>query len=380
MIYLTYSDQPSGVFSSQVIDVCHYLNSEFHTEIKLISFISVRNFLENRSKIKKEFPNACVLPALPTMLNWQFSIPLFILLCIFMGERNVISRNVLATLIALSAKKLGVIKTVVYDGRGAMAAEWNEYQVVHNDRMQRKIGAQERRVVLKSDYRIAVSEKLINHWREKYNYTKTDHIVIPCTLGSGFLPFLPEENQLINIRIDHGFDKNDIILVYSGSTAGWQSFNSIAELFSTVLNSNTNIKLLFLSREDINISEMKQKYPKQVFSKWVNHNEVQQILFACDYGILFRDQSITNKVAAPTKFAEYLSAGLSIIISENLGDYSDFVKNENCGIVSSKTSISGLSCQSYSQKQLNTELAKRYFTKQAHRNSYKKLIEQFNSI
>jgi hypothetical protein len=32
----------------------------------------------------------------------------------------------------------------------------------------------------------------------------------------------------------------------------------------------------------------------------------------------------TNKIASPVKFAEYLTCGLNIIISNNLGVYTDF--------------------------------------------------------
>src|SRR6188768_3344400 len=122
MIYLTYNDPPSGVFSSQVNDVCNFLNKNQNAGIKLVAIISVRNFKANRKKIRREVPNAIVLPALPKANYWKFSYFVFALVCLFTGEKTVIARNVIATKIALFARKLGIIRKVCIDGRGAIAA------------------------------------------------------------------------------------------------------------------------------------------------------------------------------------------------------------------------------------------------------------------
>jgi glycosyltransferase involved in cell wall biosynthesis len=50
-----------------------------------------------------------------------------------------------------------------------------------------------------------------------------------------------------------------------------------------------------------------------------------------DYGILIRPNSITNSVASPVKFAEYLASGLQVLISDGIGDFSEFVVREKIG-------------------------------------------------
>jgi len=52
-----------------------------------------------------------------------------------------------------------------------------------------------------------------------------------------------------------------------------------------------------------------------------------------DYAFLLREDEPINNQASPTKFAEYALTGLRIIISENVGDYTEYVKKENIGIV-----------------------------------------------
>jgi hypothetical protein len=45
--------------------------------------------------------------------------------------------------------------------------------------------------------------------------------------------------------------------------------------------------------------------------------DIEKYYHAADFGLLIRDNTVTNKSAAPTKFSEYLNAGLSIIIESD---------------------------------------------------------------
>lgn len=379
MIYLTYNDQPSGVYSSQVSDVCLFIKNNLHQEIKLVAFISLHSFFDNKKKICDEFPGAWVFPALPMAKYWQFTMMVFPLLCLFTGQRKIIARNVIAAKIALFAKKIGIVKKVVLDGRGAIAAEWNEYQVVPDENMKKLIYNQEKTAVLESDFRIAVSSRLINYWEKSYGYKGVAHVVIPCTLNSNFRASSFSNENIIEERTRMGFGASDIIMVYSGSTAGWQSFNTLGSLLGNVLKQGKHFKLLFLSGEDENITGMKEQFPGQVINKWLKHHEVQKVMAACDYGILFRDNSVTNQVASPTKFAEYLSAGLPVIISENLGDYSDFVNANKCGMVIKEGDTIQLPPTSVIEKQRMIDLAIDNFTKVANKKQYETLLSHINN-
>jgi hypothetical protein len=379
MIYLTYNDQPSGVYSSQVIDVCRYLNSEFNLQIRLVAFISIHSFSLNRRKIQHEYPGAWVIPMLP-MARWPwFSTLLFVLICLVTGARNVIARNVQATLMGLTARRFSFVKSVCMDGRGAIAAEWNEYMVVPDEHRKQAIHEEENRAVNGADHHIAVSGRLVEYWKERYQFTGERYVVIPCTLNSGFSTVSASREEIEKIRTAEGYNPNDIIAVYSGSIAGWQSFSSLENILGGWLKGGADRKLLFLSKEDDNIKKMKSRFPKQVSCRWVNHREVQSVLSACDYGILYRERTVTNRVASPTKFAEYLSAGLNVIISEDLGDYTEFVRRENCGIVVVGNSIASLPKPTSEERHRNIQLALKYFTKDAHRSNYKKVLNHFHN-
>lgn len=373
MIYLTYADQPSGVYSSQVVDVCNFLNESHNAQIRLVSFISLHNFSHNRQKIKREMPSAIVLPMLPRMTSFGFNTLMLFFVLLFLNQRSVIARNVLAARIALRLKSILKLK-VCFDGRGAIAAEWNEYQVVPLQEWKNSIHTWEKSVVLNADFRIAVSEELVKYWNERYGYSENKHVVIPCTLNTSFRPEILKQEEIENARKKMKFNADDIILVYSGSTAGWQSFDLLQGFLQKIINKNKNIKVLFLSEKDKNVDQLKAEFPDKIFQTFVKHSEVSGILKSCDIGILIREKSVTNQVASPTKFAEYLSAGLPVIISEGIGDYTSFVKQNDCGWVLDESPLQ-LNRLNISERNRLLQLVNDHFTKKSHNASYTNLIQ-----
>ena len=93
---------------------------------------------------------------------------------------------------------------------------------------------------------------------------------------------------------------------------------------------------------------------------------------------MLREQSDTNKVASPVKFAEYLYAGLPVLITENLGDFSNYVIENDCGFIikESHTDWSLLKKMDVRTKEKCFLLAKRDFMKESEKNtySYQKLL------
>lgn len=374
MIYLTYGEPPSGVFFSQVTDVIMYLNTKLNANIRLVSFISLHDYSKSKAAIKKHAPNAIVLPMLPKAPYWKFNTIVLWLLTLFLQPKVIIARNVIAANMALRIRGISTIKKVCFDGRGAMEAEWNEYDVKVVDSWKRAIGELENNAVNKSDFRIAVTTKLVDHWRSRYNFVGDNYVVIPCTLNSSFKAIVPSQEEIIQRKSKLGLAANDIVLAYSGSTSGWQSFSILYQFLSKFLKESVSHKVIFLAQEEENISKLIAEFPNQVQRKWVAHQEVTEILTSSDIGILIREQSVTNKVASPTKFAEYLSAGLPVIISENLGDYSDFVVKNNCGIIFNGDAYPKIEGTSISTRARMIKLVSENWTKEANINNYKKLL------
>ncbi len=331
IFYLTYNDAYSGIYSSQVIDVVRFLRTDLKQSIKLVAFVSLRNYREEKRKIKSELTDAVVLPMFPGVKRWRKNTFLLRLYCGLKKPEMIIGRSVMATQLALMVKN-NRIRKVVYDGRGAIAAEWKEYGVVKEPGMLNEIFELEKEVVLASDSRIAVSKKLVEHWQTNFNYSGQSHVVIPCTLNKVFTENPISEESIRASRHKLGLLENDIVFIYSGSVAGWQSFELLYDFIAPLLK-EANCKMVFLADKDANILKLEKEFPGKVICRKVSAKEVPSCLLAGDYGLLIRENSITNKVASPVKFAEYLSCGLQVIISEELGDYSGFVNKHACGSI-----------------------------------------------
>ena len=61
----------------------------------------------------------------------------------------------------------------------------------------------------------------------------------------------------------------------------------------------------------------------RIVMKSVPHKEMKYYLRMTNIGIVIRDNNIVNHVAAPTKIAEYLTSGVSILYSGDIGIISD---------------------------------------------------------
>ena len=313
--YITYNDAYSGIYQSQVIDVVTFLNHRFDVSVTLIAFVPVRLWKVQQKVIKSKLPAAKVFPILGSLKEL---VRTSLFLKLIKNKQTAICRGPLAFSLANDS-----FNKVVYDGRAAVEAEVIEYNVTGSHELNKLFIAAENKAINKADYFIAVSTKLVEYWEDKLNnkILESSYSVIPCTLTS-------ENNTEKEISVSE-----TIKVVYSGGTGAWQSFEKVVDLLDELMSKQNNVEALFLTKENEFLNQLIRKYPRRCSRKWLNHDEVYNVLSSCDYGILLREDKITNRVASPVKFAEYLNAGLKVLISPNIGDFSEFTTMKKCGVI-----------------------------------------------
>ena len=375
ILYLTFNDQPSGVYWSQVTDVVAYLNTLGRGRVKLVALVSGRDFLNTRRKIKARSPSAWVIPMVPTMRRWKKNTTILAWVCRLLRPAGIICRGPFATWMALRMRDRGLATKVCFDGRGAYAAEWEEYRIIDDDALIAQMRPLENEAVNASDFRLAVSNALVEHWRERFGYAGDRHVVVPCTLGDDLLPPLGSEEE--RKESNDGVDPNEsgiVQVVYSGSAAGWQSFDLLARLADELLL-KPKVSLLFLCPDHPDIRALIERYPGRVRRLWLKPEAVRYQLDHCGAGILVREDTITNRVASPTKFAEYLSAGLPVIISEHLGDFTQLVHDHGAGHVHVEgRPLPELRPLEMEERQRLRALAMERFTKPTYAGHYRTLL------
>lgn len=374
VVYLTFNDAPSGVFNSQVADVVNFLQDEGQPT-RLISFISVRGFLKSGKKIKAQCANAIVLPMFPGVKNWKANLPLLIGLLLFLRPRVVMARGVFATFLARKARLQLRYFRIVFDARGAYHAEFEEFRLVDDDAFIARVKKLERKAILRSDAQLAVSQSLVDYWKNTYDVdvSRTAR-VIPCTLHRQNEKKLIDENERSSMREQYGIAPDHTLLVYSGSSAGWQSLESLFAWLAKQLKAHAHLHLLLLTPLESIKETALEPFNDRVKMRWVAPEKVHGLLSMGDYGLMIRDLKITNQVASPTKFAEYLAAGMRVLISPDLGDFSAFTEEHGCGFVIDEKPLPSLSPLNASERAECHQLAMQHFTKKQFREAYSRLL------
>lgn len=365
ILYLTYNDQPSGVYWSQVTDVVAHLNTLGGPRVRLVALVSARGFRNTRDAIRAHSPGAWVLPMVPTMRRWRGNTGILAAVCRWLRPTGIICRGPFATAMAVRMRERGLVRKVCYDGRGAYAAEWEEYRIIDDAELIAQVPEVERQAVQQADLRIAVSRALVAHWQQRYAYVGDRHVVVPCTLGTSHVE-PPEVGRVPDGRVT---------LVYSGSTAGWQSFELLEHALGRSLEEQPALELLFLSRQDANNIRLAKRFPERVRIVWLQPEAVAEALAEADHGVLLRERTVTNQVASPTKFAEYLAAGLRVVVSEHIGDLSDLVREADLGVVLAEgQALPELAPVGAVERVRLQRFAREHFTKAAYEAEYRSVL------
>lgn len=373
ILYLTHNDQPSGVYWSQVTDTVAHLNGLGGPRVRLLALVSGRGFIGTRKKIRRECPDALVLPMVPGVGRWHRNTVTVRTACRVLRPKGIMARGALATWMALRAKEKGLVGRVCFDARGAYAAEWEEYRVVDNDGLIAQMAGVEGEAVLGSDIRLAVSHALVHYWQERFGYAGQAQVVVPCTLGRAHLGPLADG---AGMRAELGFAETDVVLVYAGSAAGWQSFELLERLLSPLLLAQPHVKVLFLCPANPAIDALAANWLGRAVRAWVDPSRVPELLAACDHALLVREDSVTNRVSSPTKFAEYIACGLPVVISAQIGDFSRAVQAHQLGFVHREgEALPPLERPTAEERRRLHEHALAHYTKPAHDEAYRKVLE-----
>jgi hypothetical protein len=167
-----------------------------------------------------------------------------------------------------------------------------------------------------------LKEKICN----EYGFNPHNAHVFPTFVADHKFDFKEENRRHIRKELD--FNDNDIVILYSGTLLQYQNLDTIVSSFK--LSSNNNLKMLILSKDKA-VHELITKYDvpqDKVRIKSASYEEIEKYYHAADFGILIRDNDDTNRSAAPTKFAEYVNSGLSLIINSIDAEYVRIFRKE----------------------------------------------------
>jgi Glycosyl transferases group 1 len=248
----------------------------------------------------------------------------------------------------LLLKKLSKRISVIYDSRAAEAEEikYGFKGKIPEKQYNRMISYAEnceKRMVEIADQVFCVSNVMIEyHLSLNPALDRGKFFLYPCCADADQFSFSAETRDTLRAKLGIA---GKTVLVYSGGIEmSWHIPDKVFELFASLEKRHENYFFIVLTPHQVLAERYRNQYgisKDNCLITSVKNSEVVNYLCAADAAVLLREDVLMNNVASPTKFAEYVMSGLPVIISEHVGDFSEFVRTNNIGLVLSKQMLEG---------------------------------------
>jgi hypothetical protein len=190
----------------------------------------------------------------------------------------------------------------------------------------------EQKYLKKTDGILSVSSALCKYLDRIYNTEKVKKYVIPCSVMYDETIIENREYYRRIYRSKYGLLEHDLVFVYSGGISPWQCIDETIDMFCNYRDMyNNSAKLLIYSHNHKNIEPL-IKGKTNILLYNLESNEVAKALCAGDFAFMLREDNITNNVAYPNKFLEYIHSGLKVISTEFVHDVSNQIREYDLGI------------------------------------------------
>ncbi|HEX2258094.1 MAG TPA: glycosyltransferase, partial [Afifellaceae bacterium] len=189
--------------------------------------------------------------------------------------------------------------------------------------------ARQRRAARAADAVIVVSDAMRRIAVRQWGVEEARLSVVPCCAETQ----APAAGTREATRARLNFDGR-LVVVYCGSLARYQAIEATLDAFDPIRRVRCDAFFFGVTPSPETLTaRLRERGLRECDSLVVSatHTEVPALLAAGDLALLLRERSPVNEVASPVKFAEYLAAGLPVVLSEGIGDYSALVRREGLG-------------------------------------------------
>lgn len=171
---------------------------------------------------------------------------------------------------------------------------------------------------------VVVTNEMHKVLEKKYQCPKNKrYIVVPCKSRVKY----------------NGDEKVKNSLCYIGGLSKWQNVDKILVFYNKLSHVESKYKLYIATFDHKAANNLIEKIVDKNYQSNITlvsvslASEVEAFLSIMEYGFLIRDNIPLNNVASPIKLAEYLSCGVTPIISSSLTEFYNQLKNCDCGIL-----------------------------------------------
>lgn len=326
LIYIAYRNV--SVFDSQVVALMnHFANSDEILEIILILGI-------NRKRIKVENIPEGINDMIATKFYRQYpQYPIFEQMTISSIEKTLkgienindyvihVRNDLLSHYVYKALNNLGLnSQKILADIRGAGLEQMLEYSNRNFFLKKLKIYQRQRafKSIEKNNHVSVVSNSLRKYVLKRMSPSPISISVNSCLANKSFKY---EEHLRIITRDKLGLNKQELLFVLStGGNNTWQNTDETIRVLA-----KSNYKILNLSKNTFD--------NPNVINLFVPYGDMPNYLCAADIAIMWREKSITNRVASPVKFSEFVACGLPVITNDSIDLVTEYIQNYNGGAI-----------------------------------------------
>lgn len=355
ILHLNYREGMSAVFLSQVARPMSLLKQRGYP-VALVSCRPLGEYLRPRVRaawrrrcltLKREFGlDVKSLPSPPNRTRWLWRESLFLRIllarCARKYDRTIVHcRGAQATSMALRLVGSNPKFRVIFDCRGLHSAEllyvngfkgFSDAPSVLRAKV-KSLEEMERTCAKASHGMLCVSNAMKQYVESNWAVSPRKTTVIPC--GTDIEAGRKGAEQRESMRQRLGLTSR-FVVAYCGSLAKWQMPVESLKFFKNIANEIPDAHFLGITTQPGRMMEIANSVGIPISQRTivsVMQSEVPYYLAASDLGLLVREPSVVNHVASPVKFAEYLSSGVPVALTDCVGDYSKWMRQELVGFV-----------------------------------------------
>lgn len=319
---------------------------ENNLNIKVVGFESLKDIVKKRSHMYKEILERNRIPYLiiPSWFReniiieniFNFINTIILGLIILFTRTNIIHAHDRASAYyAVKLKRvLGVKIIIIFDMHGiGIEEQIHSKELRENSFWHKELTRIERYVTRNADLIFCVSRKMRDYVATKHGVSKSKFVITPTSVDTDLFSYSEDKKKEVRSRLALN-DK--FVVIFMGHVKSWQVNNVFVILFRALKEKIGNIHFLILTNGVKVFEEMFKKcgIKEDCYSVYsVKHEEVRDYAIAGDIGVLLRENSIVNQVAAPAKFGEYLALGVPVVVTNGIGDTEDVIKKYKVGVV-----------------------------------------------
>lgn len=162
-----------------------------------------------------------------------------------------------------------------------------------------------------SALQIFVSEAMRKFYEEKYGLKLTNYYTMPCFNAQY------QAQTVMEKRYDGK------VFTYTGGLSKWQCIDQTLALYKRIEQLSGNAtKLLLLTPEQDKARELVKQYGiLNAEIKCVHYSQLPEALKEVSFGFALREDNPVNRVATPTKFANYVANGVIPVYTSCVKDF-----------------------------------------------------------